>query len=142
VYAPKFIQPANIDKIASQIDIGPTLLALLGIDYTSSFFGQNILSDAYQPRALIGNYQKLALYEDDQLVILSPQKKIERIISPALVDSGDTHHATEKIEDVRLADSPVAKTTLAYYQAADYMLKHRLNRWQIPAENLTQADKQ
>ena len=136
IYAPKYISPTSIKKIASQIDVGPTLLALLGMDYTGSFFGQNILSADFQPRALIGNYQKLALYEDDQLVIFSPQKKIQRITSPSLVEHDNSNTAAEAIEDIQLSDSPVAQDTLAYYQAADYMLEHRLNRWQTPEANL------
>ncbi|KLT67306.1 sulfatase [Pedobacter sp. BMA] len=67
----------NIDKMTSQIDLFPTLWHLLGWSYTSDFFGQNVLSDQYQPRAFIGTYQRLGYLKRDSLVLLSPQHKVD-----------------------------------------------------------------
>jgi len=36
---------ARIDTVASQIDVAPTVLALLNFDYVSRFFGQDILTE-------------------------------------------------------------------------------------------------
>lgn len=63
-----------IDKLCSQIDLYPTLFGLLGWDYESNLYGQNVLNPTYQPRAVLGTYQKLAYLKKDSLVILGPQK--------------------------------------------------------------------
>src|SRR5262249_41096026 len=40
VYAPAHLKPERIEQVASQIDVAPTVLALLGFSYQSRFFGQ------------------------------------------------------------------------------------------------------
>lgn len=40
IYAPKIIKPKIIDDLASQIDIAPTLLGLLDVEYKSKFLGK------------------------------------------------------------------------------------------------------
>src|SRR5882672_6686152 len=43
VYAPGHVAPGRVDTIASQIDVGPTILGMLGFGYRSRFFGHDIL---------------------------------------------------------------------------------------------------
>jgi phosphoglycerol transferase MdoB-like AlkP superfamily enzyme len=119
IYAPKYFPAREIDKVASQIDIAPTLLSLLNFHYESFFFGKNILSPDFEERALIGNYQKLGLYKNDELVVLEPKKQIELLEHPL---------AEKQLEPVDMG-SELLTEALAYYQGADYVFKHRLNRW-------------
>jgi phosphoglycerol transferase MdoB-like AlkP superfamily enzyme len=70
-------QSMKIDKMCSQIDLYPTLFSMLGWDYESNLFGENVLAKDYKPRALLGTYQKLAYLKEDSLVILSPQQMVE-----------------------------------------------------------------
>jgi membrane-anchored protein YejM (alkaline phosphatase superfamily) len=121
IYSPKHIKPQVVDKVVSQIDLAPTLLALLNLDYTSNFFGEDVLSSNYNPRALIGNYQKLGLFKDSELIILSPQKVIEQIRNP---------YGANKINtSARGASGNAGGGAVAYYQSANYFLKNHLNRW-------------
>jgi len=132
IYSPKQIEPREVAKTCSQIDIAPTLLALLGFDYESRFWGNDVLRDDFAERALIGNYQKLGLYKDEQLVILSPRKLIDVMERP-LVQNRIAKATTE---------DPLSREAMAYYQGADYILRHRMNRWEYarPASHaLTQA---
>jgi len=119
IYSPKHIPAEEVDKISSQIDMAPTLLSLLGFHYKSHFWGDDILDEHFRERALIGNYQMLGLYEDKKLVILSPRKKID------LMENPDTEN---RIKPLAL-DDPFAQAAIAYYQGADFVLKHRMNRW-------------
>ncbi|MBB5622250.1 phosphoglycerol transferase MdoB-like AlkP superfamily enzyme [Pedobacter cryoconitis] len=69
-----------IDKMCSQIDIYPTLFSLLGWKYESNLYGKNLFDPTYQPRAVLGTYQKLAYLKQDSLVILGPQQKMETFL--------------------------------------------------------------
>jgi len=83
VYAPKHVAPAKIETIASQIDVAPTLLALLNFSYTSRFFGQDILTDGkVHQRALMANYQTVGYMEHGMLVELRPQRRV-RVVDAA-----------------------------------------------------------
>ena len=122
VYAPKLIKPQNITKLSSQIDLAPTLFALMNWSYKSKFYGQDILSNEFSPRALIGNYQKLGLYRGDKLTILLPNATVREF----------------KVEELNLKDNrykeiePIQKdidNTITYYQSASYFYINRLDRY-------------
>lgn len=121
IYAPAFIQPREHAGLASQIDLAPTLLGLLNVDYTSTFFGRNVLrADAAPGRALIGNYQHLGLFDGLDLAILSPRKSMRRH-EDAL---GLSRESSAKAND------PLLKRTISYYQSASYDFSHHLLGWQ------------
>lgn len=101
-------QPKQIDKMCSQIDLYPTLLHILGWRYESNLFGENILSQKYIPRIVLGTYQKLAYMKEDSLVILSPNRKV------------DTYLYKKDVNEQVAATFPKQLTehAIAYYQTA------------------------
>ncbi len=121
IYAPKLIQPRTVTRLASQIDLGPTLFGLLGWSYRSKFYGKNILSDDFRERALIGSYQKLGLYRDNRLTILTPDKKVHTY---AVEELGLKSNRYREIE----TDKEEAKDAITYYQSASYFYRNRLDR--------------
>jgi phosphoglycerol transferase MdoB-like AlkP superfamily enzyme len=122
IYAPKLIKPQNITKLASQIDVAPTLLGILGWNYKSKFYGQNILRQSFKPRALIGSYQKLGLYRNDRLTILTPDKKIETYSVERLGLKENSY----KKSDTKANEK---EDIITYYQSASYFYRHRLDRY-------------
>jgi phosphoglycerol transferase MdoB-like AlkP superfamily enzyme len=113
IYAPKHVAPGRVDTVASQIDVAPTILALLDFAYVSRFFGQDILTEGRQHRrALMANYQTVGYYEDDMIVELRPQRRV-RVIDAAtgkeLPPSDETRHLTEE--------------AIGYYQGASTALR-------------------
>jgi phosphoglycerol transferase MdoB-like AlkP superfamily enzyme len=76
IYAPKLIEPKKIDILSGQIDVAPTILGLMNMNYTSEFFGQDILDKNFKPKAFISTYQLLGFLKEDDLVILEPNKKL------------------------------------------------------------------
>ncbi len=121
VYSPANIKPGRVEKISSQIDLAPTLLAMLGMEYDSFFFGKDILQmTPAEERALVGNYQHLGLYTEGVLSVSSPRKKLTRQLNP---ESG-----TPQIHEVG-SDDPHMRRNLAYYQGASFVYSHRLNDW-------------
>ncbi len=108
VYAPRHVQPRRVDYIASQIDVPPTILALLGFSYRSRFFGQDILTEgASHQRALLGNYQTVGYLEDGLLVELRP-KGVWRVLD---AKTGEPAPVTERART--LVDEAVG-----YYQSS------------------------
>lgn len=121
IYAPKIIQPKVINKLASQVDIVPTLLGILGQNYEAKFYGDDILRADHKERAFVGNYQKLGLFRNNTLTVLSPDKTIQsykvkkQTLYSVTYDEGNPSEAD--IND-----------TISYYQSASYLYKHNLLR--------------
>lgn len=112
-YAPGLFSARTIDAVASQIDVGPTILALLNVSYTSRFFGQDILTEGlFHQRALMANYLTVGHMEGGVLVELSPKGR-------SRVFDADTGRALAP-GDPRSALS--IKETVAHYQLASDLL--------------------
>lgn len=78
IYAPKLVAPRQIDTLASQIDLVPTLLAMLGLEGDSHFVGRDILrTPPAEGRALLSTYQNLGYMKGDVMTVLQPKRKIE-----------------------------------------------------------------
>ena len=78
IFAPGFVAPQQIEGIVSQIDLMPTLLSLLDMDYDSHFYGRSIFDPDYVNRAFIATYQDLGYLEGDTFTILSPVRRYEQ----------------------------------------------------------------
>ncbi len=100
IFSPGHVAAARIDTLASQIDVAPTLLALLNFSYRSHFFGQDIIAEGPKhQRAFLANYQTVGYLEDGVLVELRPQRRW-RLVDPAtgeaLPDSERGRHLLEE----------------------------------------------
>jgi phosphoglycerol transferase MdoB-like AlkP superfamily enzyme len=100
IYAPKHVSPARIDTVASQIDVAPTVLALLNFSYVSRFFGQDILTEGRtHQRAVMANYQTVGYLENGMLVELRPQRRVRVVDAETgkeLAPSPSTQHFTNE----------------------------------------------
>jgi phosphoglycerol transferase MdoB-like AlkP superfamily enzyme len=82
IYAPKHIQPGRVDTLASQMDVAPTILGMLNFDYTSKFYGHDILREGRDhPRALLANYQTVGYYEQGRVVELKPNQRARVVMA-------------------------------------------------------------
>lgn len=121
IYAPKLVQAAENTQLASQIDLAPTLLGLLNLDYQSTFFGHNLfLADALPPRVVVGNYQHLGLFDGTNLAILSPRQGVRR----------HDNALGASVETRTNSGDPLAARAIAYYQTASMAFQQRLLGWQ------------
>ena len=78
VYAPKIVSPQRVDTLASQIDLAPTLLALLGLQRDDHFVGRDILQmPPAEGRALLSTFQNLGYLKGDVMTVLLPRRKVE-----------------------------------------------------------------
>lgn len=115
VYNPNIVKPATVDTLCSQIDVAPTLLALMSWSYESKFFGKNIL--AMQPneqRALVGTYQKLGYLKNNRFVLLDVQRQ----------SSFYTYDRGNNILTPSQEDAQLQREAVAYYQSAYFLFKN------------------
>jgi phosphoglycerol transferase MdoB-like AlkP superfamily enzyme len=120
IYSPAVIESGEFTEVASQIDLAPTLLGLLNIDYDSTFFGHNVLRKDRAPgRALIGNYQHLGLFDGTNLAILSPRQGMRRHEDALGLSSEFSTSASDSL----------LRRDIAYYQGASYAFQNRLMAW-------------
>lgn len=120
IYAPKIVAPKKIDTLMSQIDILPTVLGLMHMNYDSKFWGQDALREPPH-RAFISNYQQLGYLTEDQLVVLKPVKRVDyfrRIDGAFALD--------------KTADSALLDKALSYYQNATHW-----REWNADTETVT-----
>lgn len=120
IYAPKHVPAVENATLSSQIDVAPTVLGLLNLNYESQFYGQDIFKMSPEKgRALVSNYQKLGLFKDNKLVYLSPQQKVDMVDDPL----GEYHILKPETQPNLVND------VMGYYQSADYIWTHRLSRY-------------
>ncbi len=121
------IAPGHVPQVMSQVDYAPTLLGLLNWSYASRFYGWDVRNATGGRRALIGNYQKLGLYEPGMLSVLMPVRRV------AEFDCADGTFV--------LKERPALRTdeTIAYYQTASYLYRNRLYSALTPAEQAAYA---
>lgn len=115
-YAPDMLPAGHYTRMASQVDIAPTILDLLGAKGDDHFFGKALFEEAGEQiasRAFISNYQELGYYKNDTLIVLSPKQKTEAYkIDPVTLESTPT-----TMNDALLNEA------IAYYQTASRAFK-------------------
>ncbi|TAK82182.1 MAG: LTA synthase family protein [Betaproteobacteria bacterium] len=118
VYAPKYVEPAKVDRLMSQIDIAPTVLGLLHFDYYSKFFGRDVLaSPPESDRAFVANYETLGYLRGERMVLLHPKRKTE------------VFHVDRKENLVQPVSDPQAlREAISFYSAASYVFRNGMYR--------------
>jgi phosphoglycerol transferase MdoB-like AlkP superfamily enzyme len=113
IYAPGHFEARHVDRLASQIDVGPTLLGMLNFNYSSRFFGHDILNaQGEEERAFISNYQSLGYLKRGILTVLRPKQQVAAF----RIDANSNSTPTE-------VDPKLAEEAIAYYQGAAELYK-------------------
>ena len=114
IYAPKLVAPKQVDTLASQIDLVPTLLAMLGLEGDDHFVGRDILrTPPEEGRALVSTYQNLGYMKGDLMTVLQPKRKIETFrIS-----------ADGKEAQLIATEPKMAEEAIAYFQGAALLME-------------------
>ncbi|WP_349352510.1 MULTISPECIES: LTA synthase family protein [unclassified Flagellimonas] len=105
----------KINTQCSQIDVMPTVFSLLGWEYKNNFFGRNVFAtDSLEQRAFIGNYRKLGLLKQTDLMVLG--------------DGKTANQYQWDPEENSLIKSPLdtlfLNEAISYYQLADFLYNH------------------
>ncbi len=128
-YAPHLLKPGVVSRMASQIDIAPTLMQVMGMPQTGFFGASMLAAQQGEPRAFISNYQDLGYYKRDQLIVLSPR----RTVTAYAIDP-------HTFEASPIAVNPeLAREAIAYYQTASTAFKSGMLRFPQPPAFLAQG---
>ncbi|WP_417783824.1 LTA synthase family protein [Terasakiella pusilla] len=110
-YAPGFIEPAKKDITASSLDVAPTLLSLLGIEYDNPFFGQDLLqAQKGNGHASMSYNFTVAYVEGNKAVVLKANTPTENFI----ISEDYKSLSRTSIIPPRLEKKAIAQTQTAY----------------------------
>lgn len=119
IYSPLHVKAQRVERLASQIDVAPTLLSVLNFSYDSKFFGKNILKmNPEEERALVGTYSTLGFYSKGVLVSLGVNKSV----SYNNYDQVERKVKAEKASP----NQDVLEEAIGYYQEASYVWQNGL----------------
>ena len=114
VYAPAHVAPRRVDRLMSQIDIGPTLLGLLDFRYYTKFLGRDVLHSAPESdRAFVANFQTLGYLKDGRMVVLQPKRKVDvQRFEPGAAGQAD--------------EAALVHEAISFYQVASHLFRNGL----------------
>lgn len=108
-------QQGEVAKLASQIDIMPTVFGLLNWDYTTELYGKDITKmQTNEERALLGNYRTVGLLQNGVFTQLTDRKQVQQYQWNA--DKKEMSSVSEPIDSLK-------NITISYYQTASERFK-------------------
>jgi phosphoglycerol transferase MdoB-like AlkP superfamily enzyme len=113
IYGPDIVKAQVVDRIGSQMDVGPTILDVLGFSYKNHFFGKSLLQPGVA-RAFLATYQSLGYLRDNILTVLEPKK---RVIQYDI--TGD-----QQVERAQV-NSKLVDEAVSYYQYASQLFQNQ-----------------
>jgi phosphoglycerol transferase MdoB-like AlkP superfamily enzyme len=118
-YGPRLVTPGvRVPTIASSMDVPPTVLGLLGVEYDSKFFGRDVLQlDPSGGRALLTHNNEIGLLEGNDLATLGLHRA-------ATVYRYDRENET--LDPVRASgagSSAGVEDAIAYFDGADKLYR-------------------
>jgi phosphoglycerol transferase MdoB-like AlkP superfamily enzyme len=118
VVAPGVAAGARLDTITSSLDLPPTILGLLGLDYTSKFFGHDVFRvDPAAGRALMTHNNDIALMRGGRMAVLGLHESADLFT----VDTATGEMTPLKAPDA--AGRELIEDAIAYYNGADRLYR-------------------
>lgn len=105
------------ERMASSLDIPPTVLGILGEPYVSRFFGHDLFSGSAPARALMEHNHKVALLSGDRMAMLSLQRGADTFRVTSDTAPMQALPAADPQGRALLADA------IAYYQGGDWLYR-------------------
>ncbi|MCE9593659.1 MAG: sulfatase-like hydrolase/transferase [Planctomycetes bacterium] len=120
----------RIDRLCSQIDLGPTLLGLCGFATPPPFLGSDVRGLAADGgRAFVQHNRDFGIVADDALVVLGLQKTVAHY-RRASKASNDFVRVEDAAVDAHLRE--LEADAIAVFQLADELYEHRQYRLEEP----------
>src|SRR5690606_25102081 len=122
------IEPRRIRTVASQIDLGPTVLSLMGLAADTPMIGRDLSAEpeGHPGRAMMQYEQNYGFMEGNDLVVLRAEKQpVLATYDPAAKQLG--------ADSVLADDDPRARRALAHSLLPSWL--YREQRYRLPDEN-------
>jgi len=108
----------RLETLASSLDVPPTILGILGLDYESKFFGHDVLrTPPEQGRALMTHGSEIALMRGGRMAVLGLRE------SATLYEVDAAKDEIAKAKAVDPAGQELIEDAIAYYNAADRLYR-------------------
>jgi phosphoglycerol transferase MdoB-like AlkP superfamily enzyme len=125
-YAPEHLPPQRRDTVASQVDIGPSVMKLIGIDDPHQAWGRDLFSPALKDAGFAvlkpsGSEEVVALIEGDRILLRDPKNRAELYRYALSPPSASADLAAVEAERAR----EMEKRLLAYVQTGILALRNR-----------------
>ena len=119
IYSPASIAPCQIDDLGGQVDIAPTLLGLLGIDYTDNGFGVNLLREKRRAICFTSD-DAVGCLNDSLFYIYKPKEEQEWLLAheKGIEKEGEINDNTAR-QDLR-------EYAFSMLQTAQYLMSNDL----------------
>jgi phosphoglycerol transferase MdoB-like AlkP superfamily enzyme len=117
IYNPYILKPKQVNNLASQIDIIPTILGILNLPHTTKLWGSDILNFPAN-RAFISTYQLLGYIKDEYLIILAPNTKAK-----AYQVSGTKQHEIDDAKDLTQEAISFFQSASNFYESGELVEK-------------------
>lgn len=109
-------EPQKINRLASQIDVMPTLFGYLNWNYNTALYGKDINQmKAGEERAFIGNYRTLGILKDNLFTQIDDRKRVKQFT----VSEKD-----KSLSEVNNPKKELVSETISYYQTASERFKN------------------
>ncbi|HEX4962412.1 MAG TPA: LTA synthase family protein [Thermoanaerobaculia bacterium] len=110
---------SRLDTLASSLDVPPTILGILGLDYDSKFFGHDVFrTPPEEGRALMTHGSEIALMRGGRIAVLGLRE------SATLYELDTAKDEIEKAKSVDAAGRELIEDAIAYYNAADRLYRN------------------
>ncbi|MBX7212241.1 MAG: sulfatase-like hydrolase/transferase [Verrucomicrobiaceae bacterium] len=119
-------EPRRVDVLGCQLDVAPTVLALIGRPWTSVFFGHDLLKPDAAARSLclMHHNRSIAVYRDDRQIVFGLNKIVEYW-------SGNPSLGTmQRVHQIDDAFKAIEAAGIAMFQVADELYIH--GRYKLP----------
>ncbi|HEU5183102.1 MAG TPA: LTA synthase family protein [Gemmatimonadaceae bacterium] len=126
-YGPRIVAAGKrVATLASSLDVPPTVLGILGGEYSSRFFGRDVFRDrAEDGRALMTHNAELALMRGARMAVLGLRGATTVY---AVNESGDLR----AVAHPTTGDRELASEAVAFYEGADHLYRSGTYRFAVP----------
>jgi phosphoglycerol transferase MdoB-like AlkP superfamily enzyme len=112
-------QPSKVGALGGSLDVGPTILGLIGRPYESMFFGQDLLNGSPEKRRIYLNHNRdIGLMAGEKMVVLGLRRGVERF-------EGNPKRGLKAVNQPNEADLQFEQEAIALYQVADDLYVHK-----------------
>lgn len=108
----------RLETLTSSLDVPPTILGILGLDYESKFFGHDVFRISPEDgRALMTHGSEIALMRGGRMAVLGLRE------SAALFTVDENKNEIAKVKSVDAAGHELIEDAIAYYSGADRLYR-------------------